>query len=173
MQTFVLPSEALSDECLFDTFDEYLGENEDDTLARFHGIELNDFHILIEEQLKCEIIELQGLCAIPFTPSWFVGVINVRGSSVPIIELEDYLGYKRKTTASKYTIVINNGLESCGILLNTLPRAIAFEKHQAITGHFNIAPALEKHLLKIYEAAGLWLYIDMLALFTEAFSQFK
>ena len=173
MQTFVLPSEALADDYRFDSFEELTYEDEHPSSARFHSIDLQDFHVLIDEQLKSEIVELQGLCSIPFTPQWFIGVINVRGNSVPIIELEDYLGYKRSASKLKYTLIINNGTDSCGILLRSLPKAVAFEQQQAIKGHFNISPALEKHLLQMYEDTGIWLHIDIPGLFNEAFSQLR
>ena len=70
MQTFVLPSEALASET---PFDDFIFDEADSDSLRFHGVKLKDFYILIEEKLKSEIIELQDVCKIPFTPNWLVG----------------------------------------------------------------------------------------------------
>ncbi len=52
---------------------------------------LGDNELLVSMEDITEIVPLQALTTIPATRSWLLGVMNLRGSLLPVVDLEGYL----------------------------------------------------------------------------------
>lgn len=60
-----------------------------------------------------EIIEIEHITRVPMMPDFICGIINLRGSVVPVIELSSRLGRQTATITKKSCIVlVETGLES-------------------------------------------------------------
>jgi purine-binding chemotaxis protein CheW len=53
-----------------------------------------------------EIIEYGNLTEVPMMPSFIRGVVNLRGSAIPVVDLSARLELKQKTKISKHTCIV-------------------------------------------------------------------
>lgn len=74
-----------------------------------------------------EIVPMESLTAIPATTSWLLGVMNLRGSLLPVIDLEGYLFEKNLpgTDLRSRLLVVDNDGYPVGLLV----RAVQGMKH--------------------------------------------
>ncbi|MBI9046685.1 MAG: chemotaxis protein CheW [Anaerolineaceae bacterium] len=68
-----------------------------------------------------EIIRMVNVTEVPETPAWFAGVINLAGTVVPIMNMNDRLGYHEKTLSiMDRIIIIQSGQSLGGIIIEKL-----------------------------------------------------
>ncbi|HEX8786384.1 MAG TPA: chemotaxis protein CheW [Telluria sp.] len=62
--------------------------------ARAHqlGVEIGGVHYLLELLEAGEIVPVPPLAAVPLTQPWYLGLANVRGNLVGVVDLARYLG---------------------------------------------------------------------------------
>jgi len=78
------------------------------------GININDVN---------EIIEISNMTRVPMTPSYIRGVINLRGSVVPVIDLSARLGHPPSEVGKRSCIVLvevysDEGIQNLGMLVD-------------------------------------------------------
>jgi len=80
--------------------------------------------LLHDPALSAEILEPRPVAAIPNTVSWFVGMINVRGSLVPVFDLALLITAKAPKTRRdrRRIMVIGNAGRAAGLLIDQLPQ---------------------------------------------------
>ncbi len=86
------------------------------------------------EQVR-EVLELQSITRIPKTPDFMRGVINVRGSVVPVVDLRLKFGMQAvETTVDTCIIVVEVQLDGeavvLGILVDSVEEVIDLEQDQ-------------------------------------------
>ena len=91
MQQLILPSDALSS---FKALTDTDVEESNKTFDKFHSFMIGNIGMLIDDTQFCEIIEGSNICKIPLTPGWFKGILNLRGNSMPIVNLNEYYEIK-------------------------------------------------------------------------------
>ncbi|MEH6626744.1 MAG: chemotaxis protein CheW [Motiliproteus sp.] len=98
-----------------------------ETLADFadirHGFEIAGHRFLVPEGIYSELTSRTEICAIPDTPSFFLGFINHRGETLPVFSLERLL-LKDSETMGRWILLIDKGTRTIGILLNSYPRTL-------------------------------------------------
>ena len=69
----------------------------------------------------CEVYPLKGLTPLPCTPSFILGIINVRGHILPVIDIQSLLGLPSPPTreSGKVVILQVEGME-VGLLADTI-----------------------------------------------------
>jgi len=78
-----------------------------------YGVEVKDVQ---------EIEPLDKITPIPGTPAFWTGVVNLRGSMYPVLDIERYLGLpaSEEVESPKVALVSRNGL-SVGLLVDEVP----------------------------------------------------
>jgi purine-binding chemotaxis protein CheW len=80
-----------------------------------------------------EIIEFGGITTIPMMPSFLRGVINLRGSVVPVVDLQARFG-RGETTISKRTcvviveVVVENSAHMLGALVDAVSEVLTLDR---------------------------------------------
>jgi purine-binding chemotaxis protein CheW len=76
----------------------------------------------VEVQDVQEIEPLDKITPIPGTPAFWTGVVNLRGSMYPVLDIERYLGLpaSEEVESPKVALVTRNGL-SVGLLVDEVP----------------------------------------------------
>jgi purine-binding chemotaxis protein CheW len=82
-----------------------------------------------------EVIEYDTLTAVPNTPPWIRGVVNVRGSVVPVVDLGVKFGLPASTISRFSCIVItevdsDNEKLTLGVLADSVSRVIEFTENE-------------------------------------------
>ena len=172
MQQLILPSEALSSfKALVDTDIKETVKKSD----HFHSFMIGNIGILIDNTQPCEIIDNKNICKIPLTPLWFKGVLNLRGNSVPVVNLNEYYGIKasaQKRNNKHHILAIGKGKNLCGIAISELPSKVSFEKSSIIKRKVNLPKNMDEQIECIYESNGIWVRIDTNIYFNHLFSSF-
>lgn len=100
--------------------DIFAGEDE---LEDLHRVEILRFRLKAEffalylEETE-EIIKPRGFTPVPRTPPWILGIVSLRGTMVPVIDLAGRLGIDAEAPATQRIIIINHEGELCGLLVD-------------------------------------------------------
>lgn len=68
-----------------------------------------------------EVRSLDGLTALPGTPSFVAGLVNVRGRVVPVLDLRPLFGLPVARVDSRYVVLLSNPHGDVGILVTAAP----------------------------------------------------
>lgn len=78
-----------------------------------------------------EILTLPSLTIVPGTRGWLLGVANVRGNLVPVIDLKQYLERERtQVTDSSRVLVVRQSGGSVGLLIDEVLGQRSFSEEQ-------------------------------------------
>ena len=95
---------------------------------------LADEKYAVESAYVREVLPLQGVAAIPCTPPWVLGVINVRGQILSVLDLRVLFELPREATTRAARIIVLRADEmELGIIADAVTgaRTIALDRVQA------------------------------------------
>ncbi len=92
------------------------------TRARF-GFRLANIGLLVDQDTVSEVMERLPVCPIPNTPPWLLGVMNVRGTLVPIFDLYQPLEIAEKSRKNRMVLMLGKGEDAVAIMIDGLPQA--------------------------------------------------
>lgn len=67
-----------------------------------------------------EVIALPEVTPIPFTPPYFLGIMNLRGQVISVIDLRQKLGIKPNPTSENAVIICDLGAVSLGVVVDSI-----------------------------------------------------
>jgi len=131
-----------------------------------YGFYTGNVGLIADLDKGSEIITEFKLCAIPNTPPWFSGVINLRGNLVPVFNLAILFKAETGLSKKKYLIVIGEGDQAAGVLIDKLPTIL---RSADISSEMPTLPAaLSSHVHTAYiQDKDIWLEFDAESFFTE------
>ena len=141
---------------------------------RHYGFKIGGLNFLIAERMPSEVLEENTIYSIPLAPKWLIGTCNVRGEIVPVIDIEYVLsGNSRIVDTQKYkTFIIGKAEVSLGLLLNTLPIPIHFNKENRISTFKEFPKMLQPFITVGYKRnEEVWACIDFASFFSTLTSQ--
>ena len=74
----------------------------------------------IDLQNVREVFVVESITPVPGMPAGLIGVTNLRGSVVPLLDLRQMIGLTAET-ALKYAVVVKHGNWQVGVLVDTVP----------------------------------------------------
>ncbi len=177
----VLPSEALQQ---FTPPDVVSDDVKSIQLETRYGVHMGELNMLIPEHGGSEVLLQPPVFNIPHTPSFFLGVCNIRGNIVPIYDL--FLAYvlnraseqtndddqehqvpdRRSRSRQKRILILGSGEQSIGLAIELLPIVIPVtEETQRINELQPLPDRLMKFVLGGYVIDNRhWYEIDFLNL---------
>ncbi len=82
---------------------------------------LADERYAIEVEFVKEVCLLKDLTPVPCTPSFILGIINVRGQVISVTDVRDFFDLpKKETTESSRVLILNNRAMELGILAESV-----------------------------------------------------
>lgn len=117
-----------------------------------------------------EVIELPPLTRVPGTTDWLLGIANVRGRLVPVVDLCSYLGFEKGTAEEEWRVlVVEDGELTCGLLVEQAFGMMQFESTDADADEDVAAGnALDPWIRSAYRQSGRhWRVLDIRALVNE------
>jgi purine-binding chemotaxis protein CheW len=76
-----------------------------------------------------EVFVVESITPVPGMPSGLVGVTNLRGAVIPLLDLRQIIGL-RVETQLKYAVVVKHGNWQVGVLVDTVPEIRTLSKDQ-------------------------------------------
>jgi purine-binding chemotaxis protein CheW len=82
---------------------------------------LADESFVIDLRYVREVFEVTSITPVPGAPLMLSGVANLRGTVMPIADLRSALGLPIWETSARYAVVIQQGLQQIGVLVDKVP----------------------------------------------------
>ena len=76
-----------------------------------------------------EVFVVESITPVPGMPSGLVGVTNLRGAVIPLLDLRQIIGL-RVETQLKYAVVVKHGNWQVGVLVDTVPEIRTLSRDQ-------------------------------------------
>ena len=90
--------------------------------SRLCVLAFGDERLAVDLSHVSEVFEVDSITSVPGMPPALIGVANLRGTIVPIVDLRPSLGLP-STAAPRYAIVIRQGVQHFGILIDEVPES--------------------------------------------------
>jgi len=103
-------------------------ENEEHKILQLVGFVVGEEEFAIPILTIQEIIKPIEYTRVPRTPSHVLGVFNLRGSVIPLIDLRMKFGVTATKTEDMRYIVLKDGDETAGFVIDRLNQAIRINK---------------------------------------------
>jgi twitching motility protein PilI len=155
----LIPSQALNRPLYRQADDNTEILKEKEVLTRRLGFNVGNLGLLIAQKATCELTELLDICAIPFTASWLLGLINLRGNLIPIFDLHRLLQFE--PVEAKKLLILGQGNAAGGIIIDNLPIHINFTETDKLTHLPPLPPIIKPYSSSGFEKEGqLWFNFD-------------
>jgi purine-binding chemotaxis protein CheW len=79
---------------------------------------LHDERFAIDLDRVEEIIKPRRFTDVPRAPEWILGILSLRGTMIPVIDLASRLGFRARESAGQRIIVVRDGEDQCGLLVD-------------------------------------------------------
>lgn len=100
-------------------------------LWRGIGFRIGDRYFVSSIAEVNEILSLPALTIVPGARTWLLGIANVRGSLIPVIDLRDFVGGGRTTTSeTTRVLMVRQPAGSIGLLIDEVLGQRSFSKEQ-------------------------------------------
>ena len=83
----------------------------------------------IDLQNVREVFVVESITPVPGMPSGLVGVTNLRGTVIPLLDLRPMFGLNAEATL-RYAVVVKHGNWQVGVLVDTVPEIRTLSKDQ-------------------------------------------
>lgn len=77
-----------------------------------------------------EVIAVPETTPVPFTPPHFLGIMNLRGQVISVIDLRSKLGIKPVTSAENAVIICDIGTTCLGVLVDSINSVVSPDEGQ-------------------------------------------
>lgn len=116
-----------------------------------YGIRIADLGLLVDTGTGAEVIVNPRLASMPNAPTWFLGLMNLRGNLIPVLELMNLLGMdgSRAPEANRSLVLVyGKGDRAIGVRIDALPEAI--RQLEAVNHLPPLPERLSRHIGKGY-----------------------
>ena len=116
-------------------------------VSRFYGLQLDSLHLLIDNNASSELLENNTIFPIPLSADWIIGVVNVRGDVVPVINIEQMItGNTKAYDINNCNIMmVGKGDNAIAMVLDKLPTPISFSNSDKLGGFSKLPASIREH----------------------------
>ena len=130
------------------------------------SFQVDDKTYAVEISKIVEIIYYRGAMSLPQSPEFIEGVVDLRGTVIPVLDLKKRLRLSSKITGSpNHILVVRFGDKMVGIVVDEVKEVIRIEEAQIQSPQTFIKAGSSKHLLgvcKVHEQLIFILSMDTL-----------
>ena len=92
-----------------------------------YGYQIGNFHFVLRESVIPELLINPDIYPMPLSPSWMVGLINVRGNIVPVLDISEKIIGRIGRQDKQHVLLINKSAGAVAILIDFIPEAISID----------------------------------------------
>jgi purine-binding chemotaxis protein CheW len=163
----------------FDPFQGFIDDSQQLNLR--YGFRLGEINFLTNELAMSEVVIKPTIYSIPNTPSWIVGLLNLRGILVPVLNIKKQIGQEEVSDdKDKNTLLIlDKGERAFAMFIDALPVSINLDDDEFVktTVPENIPKILDKYCIGAFSLKQeVWLEVDydaFIQYITRDFSDFQ
>jgi twitching motility protein PilI len=123
-----------------------------------YGFSIGSLNFIYDAQIACELVKGATIYSVPNTPTWMLGLINLRGSLVPVFNLERYFDFKEEEDSHKLLLVLGKGEKAVAFQLKKYPQLL--NNLTQLDRLPKLIPKIEGYILAAYAAEQIWLELD-------------
>ena len=157
------------DESLVIPLDGYAEQEEADRgKKRFYGFKLQDIQLLLDADIRSEVINDVVITPLPLMPSFISGLCNVRGNLVPVYNMHEKLGLEITTqnSSSSKVLVLGDNENMAGIVVQEMVMSLEFDEQDIRRNVFSDHQQLNECITYSYQKNGSnWYGFDYKKLF--------
>ena len=118
------------DESLVIPLDGYSDQEEERGKKRFYGFKLGGVNLLIDPVVRSEVFSELEITAVPLMPEYLVGLSSIRGSLIPVYDLNNKLNIKNNdiSSGSKRILVLDDDENMAGIQIEDMVVSHQFDE---------------------------------------------
>jgi len=134
---------------------------------RRHGFKVGSVGLLMPEDMICEVVHGLAVCPIPNSPVWLYGMVNLRGSITPILNIAQILNVNANDVAGTEQIFFKVNGEWIGVYADGLPQLLSLAPKSKIKQLPAISSELGQFVQQAYEdeTQDVWLDCNLYAIF--------
>lgn len=160
------PSEALNRPLNRQLDEAALAIDERVETTRRLGFHIGNIGLLIAEHATSELTEMLHICPIPFTASWLLGLINLRGNLVPVFDLNMLLQLERAPNKKCMLLILGQGESAGAIVIDDLPIHLTFTTADKLETLPPLPAVMKPYTSSGYEKNGqVWFNFEHLGFF--------
>lgn len=129
-----------------------------------YGFSIGELHFVYDASIACELVKAVAIYPVPNTPTWMLGLINLRGALVPVFNLENYFDFKQPVTGHNLLLILGKGEKAIAFQLTDYP--ILLKNLTKFSVLPKLIPKLEGYVINAYQADEIWLELDKENFFT-------
>lgn len=127
-------------------------------LSRFIEFSLGKENYAIPLLLVREVISIPEITPIPKSPSHFLGILNLRGQVISVVDLRKKLKTVIKEDKEEVIIIVDIGEKNIGVIVDSINKVLAFSSEEVsempevegqINTHFVCGVYRKEHSLTI------------------------
>ena len=144
------------------------GSGRSELALRAYGISVLGFNFLIKQGLYCELLTDIKVSPLPNAPDHFFGLTNVRGSLVPVYQMECLIDGPTAVVSPKMALLFDLPSEGAALAISDKPQSLNIAEMEELGCDRAELPELLRPLLvNTYSRRNIkWHQIDHQALFT-------
>lgn len=164
-QAQLLPSAALAAEFVMPESGAAEGPRAADSAERL-AFRIGPVGLLCSSDAGREVVLPPPVTHLPHLPAWMLGLTNVRGTLLPVVDLAAAYAVVHDTTLRPYLLVMGAAEDALGLLVDGLPVITRFEAEERMRGVPPHPDRLAGHVAGGYERDGVvWLDVDVEGIF--------
>ena len=141
----ITPSEALNREFVLDDQSVLQAGPESDVISvTTHAVVIGDVGLLLPSDEVSELVERSPVCKLPNTPTWFSGVISLRGNITPVFDLHFLFGVE-VSTVNRRLIVIGSGDTAVSFWVEQMPSMVSLGGEDVMAGDPPLPDVIRNH----------------------------
>lgn len=127
------------------------------------GFRLGDLRLLVGFEHVVEIITLPPLTPVPGSAPWMLGVANVRGTLLPVVDLKQFMqGERTVLQESTRALVVRQSGGDVAVLMDEMYGQRTFNESNVVEGETLAYGRYEGLVERVYRAGDLvWGVFDM------------
>jgi chemotaxis signal transduction protein len=145
-ESLVIPLEGYADQ----------EDDADRGKKRFYGFKLQDMQLLLDSEVRSEVINDAVITPLPLMPSFISGLCNVRGNLVPVYDLYEKLGLEKpsNTSGKKKILVLDENENMAGIEIQDMVVSLEFDEQDIQREVFSDNQQLNQCISYSYQQDG-------------------
>ncbi len=130
------------------------------------AIRIGSLNLLCAPEAGREVLLPPPVSHLPHTPEWLLGIANVRGALVPVVDLAVAFGLEHTNERRAYLLISGTGDNAMGLLVDGLPVLQRIDLSRRLDSIPPHPEMLGGHVLGAADHAGvIWLEVALGGLF--------
>lgn len=163
-RTFALPDDQLG---------ELLPRPAEDVVRSLHGFRVGNIGLLLPEETVCELFHELAYCRLPNTSAALVGMANVRGDIIPLLDLNHLFGIPASEGVRWRFLVVGTGEKALGIRIEGVPTRLNLSAENKLKILPPLPEPIRPHVRACYRLDGIWVDWDIFAAARECAAQMR